>query len=159
MVALIPPQTVLTAGGAANDLQSHGLDALGLTAPNLSPVWSGGAGTYDPAALTLQVTGLRAPFRAIREFVASPAAYSGPDGSSLAGPAAVLRLHPEAARRLAALVAARLGATPALHPVPVALVVRGAAMPAPVPVPEWFFAGESWTCPAPSRSRSTTTAA
>ena len=40
MATLIPAQTVLTPSGAANDLQTHGLDALGLTVPNLSPVWA-----------------------------------------------------------------------------------------------------------------------
>src|SRR5689334_24490098 len=137
MVALIPPQTVLTPSGSANDLQAHGLDALGLTAPNIEPVWAANApGTYSQAALSLQVTGLRAPFRAIREFVTAPTDFSGPDGKSMTGPAAVLRLHPEAARRLSLLVANRLGQTPPIHPVPVAMVVHGVALPNPVPVPE-----------------------
>jgi hypothetical protein len=143
MVALMPPQTVLTPARAANDLQTKGLDVLGLTVPNLSPVWAGGApGAYDPAALTLQVTGLRAPFRGIREFTATPVDYSGVDGKPLAGPAAVMRMHPEAERRLVRLVEARLGATPAIHPVPASLVVRGVTIPATVPVPEWFFCGD-----------------
>lgn len=145
MVDLVPPTTVLTPSGAANDLQSHGLDALGLTAPNLSPVWAAStpaAGGYDAAALTLQLTDLKAPFRAIRDYVATPALYSGVDGKPLPGPAAVLRLHPEAARRLARLVENRLGATPAVHPVPVALVARGVTLPAPAKVPEWFYAGD-----------------
>ncbi len=144
MVALIPPQTVLTPTDAANALQSKGLDALGLTVPNLSPVWAGAApGAYDPAALTLALTNPRAPFRAIRRFVTTPALYAGPDGKPLAGPVAVLELHPEAARRLARLVEARLGITPAVHPVPVAAVLRGVTPPATLPVPEWFFAGDA----------------
>src|SRR5262249_53759445 len=127
MVALIPPQTVLTSANAANILQSKGLDALGLTMPNLSPIWSPNApGAYDQNALTLSLTGPSARFRAIREFTTdAPVLYSGPDGTPLPGPAAVLRLHPEAARRLTHLVEARLGATPAIFPVPVAAVVRG----------------------------------
>ena len=65
MVALIPPQTVMTPGGAANDLQTHGLDALGLTVPNVSPVWAAnGPGAYSQSSLSLQLTGLKAPFRA-----------------------------------------------------------------------------------------------
>src|SRR4051812_33840256 len=148
MVALMPPQTVLTPAGAANDLQTHGIDALGLTAPNLSPVWATAApGAYDPAALSLQVTGLRAPFRAIREFTAAPSAYAGPNGMPLTGPAAVLRLHPEAARRLSRLVETRLGAAPAIHPVPVALGVRGFALPNPIPVPEWYYCGDAVDTP------------
>jgi hypothetical protein len=142
MVALVPPQTILTPAGAANTLQSKGLDALGLTVPNLSPIWSPNApGAYDQNTMTLQLTGLSAPFRAIREFVDAPVLFSGPDGKPLPGPAATLRLHPEAARRLVRLVEARLGASPAVYPVPVAAVVRGMAVPAPVPVPEWYFAG------------------
>ena len=144
MVALIPPQTILTPDGAATILQSKGLDALGLTIPNLSPIWSPNApGTYDQNALSLALTGLAAPFRAIREFTDAPVLFSGPDGKPLPGPAAILRLHPEAARRLQHLVEARLGATPALHPVPIAAVVRGMTVPAPVPVPEWYFAGDT----------------
>ena len=138
-------QTVLTPNGAANELQSTGLDALGLTIPNLSPVWAAStpvASAYDSSALTLQVTGLKAPFRSIREFLARPTLYSGLDGRPLPGPAAVLRLHPEAARRLGRLVDNRLGTSPAIHPVPVALVARGITMPDPVDVPEWFFAAD-----------------
>ena len=145
MVDLIS-QTVLTPILAANDLQSHGLDAFGLTVPNLSPVWAGStpaSGDYDASALTLRLTGLKAPFRAVREYVESPTLYSGVDGKPVAGPLAVMRLHPEAARRLARLVENRLGAAPPIHPVPVALVARGVAMPNPAKVPEWFFAGDA----------------
>ena len=143
MVALIPPQTVLTPSGAANDLQTHGLDALGLTVPNLSPAWAANPpGTYAQASLSLQLTGLRAPFRAIREFVTAPSDFSGPDGRPMTGAAAVLRLHPEAARRLSLLVANRLGTAPPIHPVPVAMVVQGITLPDPVPVPEWFYCGD-----------------
>lgn len=143
MVAIIPPQTVMTPAGAANDLQSHGLDALGLAAPNLSPVWSSNPpGVYSQGQLTLQMTNVRAPFRGIREFAATPTFWSGVDGMPVAGPVAVFRLHPEAARRLAVLAQSRYG-TPLLRPVPVAMVVRGITLPATIPVPEWYFAGDA----------------
>jgi hypothetical protein len=139
-------QTVLTPSGAANDLQSHGLDAFGLTVPNLSPVWAGttpSAGAYDSSQLTLQLTGLKAPFRAIREYVEKPALYSGVDGKPLTAPVAVLRQHPEAGRRLGKLVESRLGATPTPHSIPVALVARGITMPDPAKVPSWFYSGDA----------------
>lgn len=145
MVDLIPAQTVLTPAGAANDLQTHGLDAFGLTVPNLSPVWAASApaaGAYDAIALTLQLTGLKAPFRAVRDYVESSVSYSGLDGKPFADPAAVLRLHPEAARRLGKLVENRLGQNPAVHPVPTALVARGVTLPVSAKVPEWFYAGD-----------------
>ncbi|MBD2103994.1 hypothetical protein [Leptolyngbya sp. FACHB-261] len=145
MVNIIPPQTVLTPTGAANELQSEGLDALGLTVPTLSPAWATAtpvaASDYDADNLTLNLTGVRAPFRAIRTFVSAPTIWSGADGASLSGPVAVLRLHPEAARRLERLVAVRYGA-PVIRPVPVAIIIRGITLPAPVPVPEWYLAGE-----------------
>ncbi len=148
MVALIPPQTVLTPTAAANDLQQHGLDALGLTIPNLSPAWAASApGAYDPAALSLQLTGVRAPFRAIRRFLTTNTEFAGPDGKPLAGPIAALQLHPEAARRLTRLVENRLGATPAIHPVPVAMAISGITPPATLPVPEWFFCGDTIDTP------------
>ncbi len=139
-------QTVLTPTGAANDLQSHGLDAFGLTIPNLSPVWAAStpaAGDYSSTALTLQLNGFKAPFRAIREYVEKPTLQSGVDGKPIAGPVALLRLHPEAARRLGKLVENCLGAIPAIHPLPVAVVARGVTMPVPATVPEWFYAGNA----------------
>ncbi len=155
-------QTVLTPAGVTNDLQAHGLDAFGLTVPNLSPVWAGStpsAGDYDPSALTLKLNGLKAPFRAVREYVAEPpstpppdhnptatlsaALYSGVDGKPLTPPVVLLRMHPEAARRLGKLVENRLGANPPIHPVPVAVVVRGVTTPSPPKVPEWFYAGNA----------------
>jgi hypothetical protein len=145
MVDIIPPQTVLTPASAAADLQAEGLDALGLTVPTISPAWATAtpvAGDLDAVAMTLTLTGMRAPFRAIRTYEATPSVWSSPSGASLAGPVAVLRLHPEAARRLAGLVATRYG-NPAVRPTPVAMVVRGITLPDPVPVPEWYLAGES----------------
>jgi hypothetical protein len=145
MVDLVS-QTVLSPILVANDLQTHGLDSFGLTVPNLSPVWAGAtpvAGDYDARALTLRLNGLKAPFRAIREYVETPTMFSGTDGKPVTGPIAVMRLHPEAARRLVKLVENRLGANPAVHPVPTALIARGITMPSSPKVPEWFLAGDA----------------
>ncbi|MEB3359849.1 MAG: hypothetical protein VKK04_24195 [Synechococcales bacterium] len=145
MVDIIPPQTVLTPTDAANELQSEGLDALGLTVPTLSPAWATAtpsAGNYDAANLSLTVTGVRAPFRGILTFDSTPTRWSGVAGTPLTGPIAVLQLHPEAAQRLETLVAARFG-TPQIRPVPVAMVMRDFTPPAPLPVPNWYLAGEN----------------
>jgi hypothetical protein len=142
MVTIIPSQTVLTPAGAANDLQNEGLDALGLTVPNISPVWSSNApGTYDGQNLTLSLTNPRAPFRGIRTFDANPTFWSDVSGTAIAGPVAVFRLHPETARRLETLISNRYGA-PFIRSTPIAMVVRGVTLPAILPVPEWFFAGD-----------------
>ena len=121
MPDLMPPQTALTPGDAANQLQSHGLDALGLVAPSLALAWAGAtpvAGDYNAAALRLSLAGLRAPFKAPLQLFAQAPIYSTVSGDAITGPVAVLRLLPEAARRLAKLVESRLGA-PLLRPVPV----------------------------------------
>ena len=145
MVDIIPPQTVLTANDAANELRSEGLDALGLTVPTLSPAWATatpGGGSYDEDTLSLTVTGVRAAFRGILTYEETPTRWSGVSGTPLTGPVAVLQFHPEAARRLAALAAARYG-NPVVRPVPVAMVVRDITLPASLPVPNWYLAGES----------------
>ena len=143
MVDIIPPQTVLTANDAANELRSEGLDALGLTIPTLSPAWATATpSSYDEATFTLAVTGVRAAFRGILTFEDTPTRWSGVTGTPLTGPVAVLQFHPEAARRLEALTVARYG-NPAVRPVPVAMVIRDIALPAPIPVPNWYLAGES----------------
>ena len=146
MPDLMSPQTALTPGDAANQLQSHGLDALGLVAPALSLAWATAtpsAAQYDAATLRLTLTGLRAPFKGPLQVLAQAPVYSTVSGDAITGPVAVLRLLPEAARRLARLVEQRLGA-PLQRPVPVAMVVHG--VPAPAPTPQtlnWFAAGES----------------
>ena len=91
MVDLVS-QTVLSPILVANDLQTHGLDSFGLTVPNLSPVWAGSKpvqSDYDSNALTLRLNGLKAPFRAVREYVATPTMFSGTDGKPVNGPIAV----------------------------------------------------------------------
>jgi hypothetical protein len=71
------PITTFTPAAAQQNLQSDGLEAMGLTTvllgTGLSTTTPAG-GDYNPATLTLNVTGqIRAPFRAIREFTYSPA--------------------------------------------------------------------------------------
>lgn len=145
MPALMPPQTVLTPTDAGNQLQTEGLDALGLVVPNLASGWADAdpvPADVDDNQLRLTLTNPRAPFRGVLEVQATPAAYSDVGGAPITTPAAVLRLHPEAARRLAALVAARLGA-PLQRPVPVAMLVHGVAVPASPQPMNWFLAGEA----------------
>ncbi len=145
MPSLIPPQTVLTPADAANQLQSKGLDALGLVVPNLSSGWADstpGAGDVDAAALRLTLDGPRAPFKAPLRIEASPTIWSDIAGAPVAGPVAALVLHPEAARRLAKLVETRLGA-PLIRPVPIAMVVHGVPAPASPAAIDWYQAGES----------------
>src|SRR5574341_1295937 len=71
------PITTLTPAQAQQNLQNDGLDTLGLTTVRLGPRWADTtpvAANYDPAALTLGLTGdVRAPFLGIREFAFSPA--------------------------------------------------------------------------------------
>ena len=145
MTDIIPAQTVITPASAAADLQSGGLDALGLTTPLISPAWAAATPTpadFNATEMTLSLTGVRAPFRAIRTYESSPVLWSGVGGSALAGPLAVLRLHPEAARRLERLAAVRYGA-PAVRPTPVAFAVRGVTLPVTLPPAEWYLPGES----------------
>jgi len=145
MTSLIPPQTVLTPADAANQLQSKGLDALGLVAPNLSSGWADatpGAGDVNDAALRLTVANPRAPFKAPLRIEASPTFWSDIAGAPVTGPVAALVLHPEAARRLAKLVETRLGA-PLIRPVPIAMLVHGVPAPAGPDAIDWFQAGES----------------
>jgi hypothetical protein len=140
----LPPITVLTANSASSRLQQNGLDALGLLAPALSPSWAQqdpGLAGYNQAALTLTLTGARAPFRGVLEFVASAAIYADVNGLGLPGPAAVMRLHPEAVRRFERLVASRQGAAFATS-LPSAMVFRNIPLPSPMIVPNWLMPGD-----------------
>jgi len=144
MVALFPPQTVLTQAGAGNDLQADNLDALGLTTPAISPTWAGtnpAQGDVDLAQMTIQLNNAMAPWRCVVEYLAAPVDFAGVSGQSLGGPALVARLHPEAARRLERSVALRHGST--ARPVPVAMVLRLAALPAGPPNLRLHRAGET----------------
>lgn len=145
MIDIIPPLSPLTRNVATNELQAEGLDALGLTVPTLSPAWASTApdGTdFDPDAMTLTLSNVRAPFRALLTPEESAGIWSSADGSALTGPLAVLRLHPEAAQRLESLIAERYG-TPVIHPVPIAMVIQGIAPPESGVGVNWFLAGET----------------
>lgn len=144
MVDLMPAQTVLTPADAGNQLQTNGLDALGLTIPALSTAWSASSvGPVDDDALTLTVASPLAPFKGTLRRVASPSTYSQVTGAPITTPCDVLTLHPSAAQRLATLLATRLGG--ALdRPHPVALLVHGVPAPPATPQPmQWLHAGES----------------
>ena len=144
MVGLIPPTTVLTQASATNDLSAFGLEALGLAAPALSPVWAGAdpaVADYDANALTLRLNAPAAPFRGIATWEQKPATLSDVSGRALAGPALVLRLHPEAARRLQTEIDLRLGTK--IHPIPVTFALTGTTPPATIPPPQIYLARET----------------
>lgn len=132
--------TVLTAADAANQLQSKGFDALGLTVPAFGTQWSTAAATADDTTLRLSVTAPRAPFTGTFRLEPSPVTLAAVDGSPITSASGVLRLHPEAAHRLEALVRVRYGALQ--RPVPVAMVVHGVAVPAGTQLMSWFRGGE-----------------
>ena len=145
MLDIIPPLSPLTRNVATNELQAEGLDALGLTVPTLSPAWASttpNVADYDAEAMTLALTNMRAPFRAILTLEESAGIWSHASGSAIAGPLAVLRLHPEAARRLERLMAERYG-DPLIYPVPTAMVLREVTPPDSGIVANWFLAGET----------------
>ena len=142
MSPLLP---VITANDATQRLQDDGLLALGLTAPLLSPAWSGADPTYDSTGLTLTMTtgGVRPAFRGIRTWVGDlrPAGVYDIGGVPLTGVGAILRLHPQAAARLETLVSWWLGGAGPMRPVPHAMVVRCQTNPATTA--QWFAAGET----------------
>lgn len=116
----------LTPANALQSLQDEGLDALGVTAPMLSPVWSGIDPTLDLAAMTMTFgMAPNAPFRGVLDFLPSAPAFREVTGAPITGAAAVLRLHPQAAARLSRIAASRYGANPQVRVVPAALVIRG----------------------------------
>lgn len=117
----------LTQATAAQALSNHGLDALGLTAPLLAPRWGNETPQYDKTQLTLTFPNLapRAPWRGVLEYLDDTAAFRAVDGTPLAGPGAVLRLHPQAAQRLARLAQRYANAELQLHAIPETLLIRG----------------------------------
>jgi len=118
----------LSPAGAAQALRDNGLDALGLTALRLARSWGSADPAFDSSELTLSFAATpAAPWRGILEQVDSAAAFRGVDGAPLSGAAAILRLHPQAAERLAKLAEGRYSAAsqPQVRCMPVALVVRG----------------------------------
>ncbi|MCB5185578.1 hypothetical protein LG201_10225 [Methylobacillus gramineus] len=120
----------LTPASAAEALRENGLDALGITALLLGSSWSDLDPAFDSAALTLTFAQVpKAPWRGILEYVDSATMFRAVDGMPMTGPAAVLRLHPQAAARLSRLAASRYttASLPQVHAIPEVLVVRGIA--------------------------------
>ncbi len=151
MVDLIPAQQVLTPADAGNQLQTQGLDALGLSVPALATGWASATpttGDVDLTALTVSLTGIRAPFQGVLQHEATPTRWAAPDGSPVPGPVAVLRLHPEAEAKLVALVTRLLGGGPLVRPVPVAMVVRNVPAPGSAAALDSYRAGETLDVPA-----------
>lgn len=143
MIPLIPPQAILTTGSATNDFQASGLEALGLSAPQLAAVWAGATpaqAAYDAANLTLALSDPRAPFMGVARWVTQTGPWSDLAGEALGTPLFVLELMPEAARRLQIEVDLLTGNN--VHPVPVAMVLRDAAPPPTLPPPQIYIAGE-----------------
>ncbi|WP_105970021.1 phospholipase D-like domain-containing protein [Streptomyces geranii] len=132
--------TVLTAADAANQLQSKGFDALGLTVPAFGTQWSTAGTTADDTTLRLSVTGPRAPFTGTFRLETSPVTLAAVTGDPISSPAGVLRLHPEAVHRLETLVRLRYGGLQ--RPVPVAMVVHGVTIPAGPQLVSWFRGGD-----------------
>ncbi len=139
-VSEITSMTVLTAADAANQLQSKGLDALGLTMPAFASLWSTGSTTADDTTLHLSLTSPRAPFTGTFRLEASPVTLAGVNGDPITTPSGVLRLHPEAVHRLESLVRERY--TVLQRPVPVAMVVHGVTIPAGPQLMSWFRGGD-----------------
>jgi hypothetical protein len=118
----------LTQADAQQRLRDDGLLALGLTAVILSPRWAGADVTVDTVALTYTTTtDVMAPFTGLRRQLDELAREGlfDVDGNPIVGPGTRFDLHPQAAARLATLVAGQLGsAAGAIRPVPRTLVVR-----------------------------------
>ena len=116
-VSEIASFSVLTAADAANQLQSRGLDALGLTVPGFGTQWSTASTTVDDPTLHLSVTGPRAPFTGTFRFELEPVTLAELSGDPITSPCGVLTMHPEAVHRLETLVRQRYGVLQ--RPVPV----------------------------------------
>lgn len=105
-----------------------GVARFGLAMPRLAPQW-GNAGAFDAGALTLAIAGpVLAPWSGTLE--AGPSTdFRGASGLPIFDAnVGIFRWHPLAARRLALLAARRYaGSAPHPRPMPVAMLVRGAA--------------------------------
>jgi hypothetical protein len=138
--------TTLTPNAALQSLQSDGIAALGLTAPLLSPVWSGAAMTYDASALTLTAaSAFQIPFLGILETLDAPDDVYDVSGATVPGRATRIRMHPQAAMRLETLAAGRYASAgqPFIHPVATQAVIR-AAIASPL-APQWWEPGDDST--------------
>ncbi|MEX5307029.1 hypothetical protein RF644_14885 [Kocuria sp. CPCC 205258] len=150
MVDLVPPRPILTPADAGSQLQEEGLDALGLSVPALATGWASStpsADDVDGAALTLTLAEIRAPFQGILHHEATPTLWADPTGRPVGGPAAALRLHPEAATKLVQFVTDLLGA-PLVRPVPTAMVVHDVPAPTTPQALNSYRAGEVLDLPA-----------
>ena len=132
--------SVLTAADAANQLQSKGFDALGLTVPAFGKVWSSAAATCDDDTLHLSVTSPSAPFTGTFRLEPKPVTLSELSGAPITSPSGVLTMHPEAVHRFETLVRLRYGALQ--RPLPVAMVVHGVTIPAGPRLTSWFRGGD-----------------
>ncbi len=127
------PVTQLTPGAATQALQNDGITALGLTIPQLSPVWSEFANqfSFSSSELTLDSGGnttLLVPFLGILETIAtdSPRDVFDVSGDTVPGVIVRIRLHPQAAARLRTIAANRYGdgSEPFVDSVATQMVVR-----------------------------------
>lgn len=135
----------LTPAAAAQALQDHGLDALGLTAPRLSATWGAATPVLDPATLRLTPQGsAQAPWLGVLEYLDSGAAFRDATGAPITGPVGVFRLHPQAVQRIGALAQSRyaMPAQPHHRVLPEALVFSG-AVPVPDRSPQTWEAGDT----------------
>jgi hypothetical protein len=140
-VSEIASISVLTPSDVANQLQSKGLDALGLTVPAIGTIWSTAAATVNDATLRASLTSPHAPFTGSFRIEAAPVTFAAVSGDPITTAAGVLTLHPEAVHRLETLVRTRLGALQ--RPIPVAMLVHGVTVPATPEPMSWFRGGEA----------------
>ncbi len=142
----------LTPAAAAQALQDNGLDALGLTAPRLSPTWATSTPSFSDT--TLQLTGYgtaQPPFFGTLEYLDSGVQFRDVNGAPITGPVAAFRLHPQAVARLDMLMAGRYAAAP-MQPhhriVPETVVFTG-AVPTPDRSPQTYQFGENFPLTEP----------
>ncbi len=91
MFPLTNPKEVLTKEDVLNQLLINKIDTFGLVIPAISSTW----GTYNADTGTL--TEAKAPFRCMYDIVTDLTPWKQTVST---GPAAALRMHPEAAKRL-----------------------------------------------------------
>ena len=139
----------LTPNDATRALQSDGVASLGLTIPQLSPVWSDATPTFVPASLTLtldQNDVVLMPFLGILESIATDSARDvfDVDGTPVAGPITRIRLHPQAASRLETLARNRYSTAgqPFVDSVATQMVVRASLSDANARSPQWWEPGD-----------------
>lgn len=143
----------LTPAGAADRLRNDGAAAMGLAAPQLSPIWmqtAPAAGDFDADRLSIADVDLLAPFLGILEIIDTPRDVFEVDGMPIAGQIGRFRMHPQAATRLEALARQRYAGdgAPFHHPVATQAVVR-ATITEPE-APQWYEPGDSLTALSPN---------